>query len=137
MALMCSPALLLADEPTTALDVTIQAQVLRLLRDLQGEFDLGMLLITHDLGVVARMSTTVAVMYAGELVETGTRKDIFHAPGGIPLAPRGLLAFPSRRPARCRPVRVWHRSAATFPTWPETSPGVRVHVRPLPPRQAG
>ena len=90
MALMCTPALLLADEPTTALDVTIQAQVLRLLRDLQGEFDLGMLLITHDLGVVARMSTTVAVMYAGELVETGTRREMFRNPAH-PYT-RGLLA---------------------------------------------
>jgi len=90
MALMCSPALLLADEPTTALDVTIQAQVLRLLRDLQSEFDLGMLLITHDLGVVARMSTTVAVMYAGELVETGTRREVFRNPAH-PYT-RGLLA---------------------------------------------
>ena len=90
MALICGPALLLADEPTTALDVTIQAQVLRLLRDLQGEFDLGMLLITHDLGVVARMSTTVAVMYAGELVETGTRHEVFRTPAH-PYT-RGLLA---------------------------------------------
>jgi peptide/nickel transport system ATP-binding protein len=77
MALMCGPALLIADEPTTALDVTIQAQILALLRELQSEFDLGVLLITHDLGVVARTADRVAVMYAGEFVETGTAREVF------------------------------------------------------------
>ncbi|MBV8187858.1 MAG: ABC transporter ATP-binding protein, partial [Alphaproteobacteria bacterium] len=70
MALMCEPRLLIADEPTTALDVTVQAQILRLLSRLQRELGLGMLLITHDLGIVARVAHRVSVMYAGEVVES-------------------------------------------------------------------
>jgi peptide/nickel transport system ATP-binding protein len=80
MALMCGPDLIIADEPTTALDVTIQAQILHLLADLQREFQMGMILITHDLGVVARIADRVAVMYAGQVVETGTARQIFNAP---------------------------------------------------------
>jgi peptide/nickel transport system ATP-binding protein len=80
MALMCDPELLIADEPTTALDVTVQAQILRLLRKLQQELGLALLLITHDLGVVARMAQRVSVMYAGEVVETGTVAEVFAAP---------------------------------------------------------
>jgi ABC-type dipeptide/oligopeptide/nickel transport system, ATPase component len=72
--------LLIADEPTTALDVTIQAQVLDLLADIQRRQGMGMLLITHDLGVVARMAHRVGVMYAGEVVETGARGAFFEAP---------------------------------------------------------
>lgn len=78
MALACSPSLLLADEPTTALDVTIQAQVLELIRDLRDKFGASMLLITHDLGVVAETCDKVAIMYAGEIVEFGTLERIFH-----------------------------------------------------------
>ena len=80
MALMCGPKLLIADEPTTALDVTIQAQILRLLASIQRELDMAMILITHDLGVVARVATHVAVMYAGEIVETGTAREVFSRP---------------------------------------------------------
>jgi peptide/nickel transport system ATP-binding protein len=80
MALMCDPELLIADEPTTALDVTVQAQVLLLLQKLQQERGLALLLITHDFGVVARMAQRVSVMYAGEIVETGTVADVFAAP---------------------------------------------------------
>jgi peptide/nickel transport system ATP-binding protein len=80
MALMCDPELLIADEPTTALDVTVQAQVLMLLEKLQQEWGLALLLITHDFGVVARMAQRVSVMYAGEIVETGTVSDVFAAP---------------------------------------------------------
>jgi peptide/nickel transport system ATP-binding protein len=80
MSLMCDPALILADEPTTALDVTIQAQILHLLAELREEFDTSLILITHDLGVVARVADRVAVMYAGEFVETGTAKEVFNAP---------------------------------------------------------
>ena len=80
MALMCGPELLIADEPSTALDVTIQAQILRLLADLQEELGIAMVLITHDLGVVARIADRVAVMYAGQIVEEGTAEDIFAAP---------------------------------------------------------
>jgi peptide/nickel transport system ATP-binding protein len=77
MALANDPALLLADEPTTALDVTIQAQVLDLIRDLQAETGTAMIMITHDLGVVAEMADTVAVMYAGQIVEIGPAREIF------------------------------------------------------------
>ncbi|HWB44548.1 MAG TPA: ABC transporter ATP-binding protein [Hyphomicrobiaceae bacterium] len=80
MSLMCSPKLILADEPTTALDVTIQAQILHLLAELQREFAMGLVLITHDLGVVARIATRVVVMYAGQVVESGTAADVFAAP---------------------------------------------------------
>ena len=80
LALMCEPDLLIADEPTTALDVTIQAQILRLLVDLTREMNMAMILITHDLGVVARVADKVAVMYAGELVETGPAAEVFATP---------------------------------------------------------
>jgi peptide/nickel transport system ATP-binding protein len=80
MALMCGPDLIIADEPTTALDVTIQAQILHLLAELQREFNMGLVLITHDLGVVARVADRIAVMYAGQIVETGTSMQIFDAP---------------------------------------------------------
>ena len=80
MTLLCEPELIIADEPTTALDVTIQAQILLLLQELQSEFDMALILITHDLGVVARIATRVAVMYAGQIVEQGTVKQIFDNP---------------------------------------------------------
>lgn len=77
IALSCNPALLIADEPTTALDVTIQAQVLDMMRELKDKLDTAMLLITHDLGVVAETCDKVAVIYAGEIIEIGTVEDIF------------------------------------------------------------
>ena len=77
MALICRPCLLIADEPTTALDVTIQAQILKLMKDLQAEFEMALLIITHDLGVVANMADDVVVMYRGEIMETGSVEDIF------------------------------------------------------------
>jgi peptide/nickel transport system ATP-binding protein len=80
MTLMCDPILMIADEPTTALDVTIQAQILHLLADLQQEYRMALVLITHDLGVVARMADRVIVMYAGQVVETGAADQIFAAP---------------------------------------------------------
>jgi peptide/nickel transport system ATP-binding protein len=80
MALACSPRLLLADEPTTALDVTIQAQVLEMMNNLKKEFSTAMLLITHDLGLVAESCDKVAIMYAGEIVESGSLEDIFDRP---------------------------------------------------------
>ncbi|MEO8281244.1 MAG: ABC transporter ATP-binding protein [Ideonella sp.] len=80
MALMCGPEVLIADEPSTALDVTIQAQILRLLADLQQELGIAMMLITHDLGVVARIAHRVAVMYAGQIVEEGTAEQLFASP---------------------------------------------------------
>jgi peptide/nickel transport system ATP-binding protein len=80
MALVCRPALLVADEPTTALDVTIQAQILQLVQALQSELKMAMLLITHDLGIVANMADEVVVMYQGKVVEGGTVEDIFRDP---------------------------------------------------------
>lgn len=80
MAMSCNPRLLIADEPTTALDVTIQAQILDLMRGLRKEFGGGMILITHDLGVVAEMCNDVAVMYAGKIVEQAPVDEIFHNP---------------------------------------------------------
>src|SRR5687767_4382831 len=79
MALVCRPALLIADEPTTALDVTIQAQILQLIQDLQQEFHMAVLLITHDLGVVANMADEVIVMHRGRVMESGSVTDIFRA----------------------------------------------------------
>ena len=81
MALVCRPSLLIADEPTTALDVTIQAQILKLIQDLQAELNMAVLMITHDLGVVANVADEVVVMYHGEVMESGAAEDIFHAPG--------------------------------------------------------
>jgi oligopeptide/dipeptide ABC transporter ATP-binding protein len=90
VALSCRPPLVIADEPTTALDVTVQAQILELLRDMKREFNLALLLITHDLGVIAETADRVAVMYAGRIVEQGTVRQIFNRP----LHPytQGLLA---------------------------------------------
>ncbi len=95
MALMCEPELIIADEPTTALDVTIQAQILRLIRELQQEFATAVVFITHDLGVVARIADRVAVMYAGQVVETAPVTELFARPTH-PYT-RGLLG--------CIPVR--------------------------------
>nr|WP_203590063.1 ABC transporter ATP-binding protein [Streptomyces sp. SID13031] len=98
MALMCDPQLLIADEPTTALDVTVQAQILDLMMDLQKEFNSAIVIITHDLGVVAQMAQDVVVMYGGRVVESGPVRDIFYRPempytwgllGSIPRVNRG------------------------------------------------
>ncbi len=80
MALACNPRLIIADEPTTALDVTIQAQILDLLRDLKDKMDGSIMLITHDLGIIAEMADYVVVMYAGRVIEQGTVREIFHNP---------------------------------------------------------
>ncbi len=89
MALICRPALLIADEPTTALDVTVQAQILKLLKDLQAKIGMAILLITHDLGVVANMADEVVVMFHGDVVESGPVEAIFKNPGHVYL--RALL----------------------------------------------
>ena len=120
MALLCQPALLIADEPTTALDVTIQAQVLALMRSLRDETGTAIILITHDLGVVAQMADRVAVMYAGQVVEQAPVKELFAQPqhpytvgllGAIPAiaAPRarlsaisGMVPAATAMPAGCR-----------------------------------
>ena len=111
MALACDPALLIADEPTTALDVTIQAQILELIRKLQEERGLAVLLITHDMGVVAEMSGEVAVMYAGRIVERAPTSEIFEKP----LHPytKGLLAaIPRPDPATGSAKRAGGRLAS-------------------------
>jgi peptide/nickel transport system ATP-binding protein len=119
MALMCAPALLIADEPTTALDVTIQAQILRLLGDVQRDLGIAMLLITHDLGVVARTARRVAVMYAGEIVEAGTTASVFGAPNH-PYT-RGLMA--------CVPVPGRTRPGDRLGAIPGTVPSLLGEVR--------
>ena len=110
MSLMCGPSLIIADEPTTALDVTIQAQILALLVSVQREYATGMILITHDLGVVARTSDRLAVMYCGQVVETGSVEEVFRHP----LHPytRGLM--------RCIPVPGKTRPGQKL----ETIPGI-------------
>ena len=80
IAISCQPSLLIADEPTTSLDVTIQAQYLRLLKEIQRETNLALVFVTHDLGIVAKLCDRVAVMYAGRIVETGTTREIFNRP---------------------------------------------------------
>jgi len=80
LALSCQPKLIIADEPTTALDVTIQAQILELMKDLTKRFGVALIIITHNLGVVARYADRVNVMYAGKIVESGTAEDIYHRP---------------------------------------------------------
>ncbi len=106
MALVCHPALLIADEPTTALDVTIQAQILDLLRRLQSSFGMAILLITHDLGVVAEFCDEVVVMYAGRIVEQAPVSTLFRAPRH-PYT-RGLLAALPRLGGRGQPRPTIH-----------------------------
>jgi len=144
MALAMRPRLLIADEPTTALDVTIQAQILELMRELQREHGTAILLITHDLGVVNELADRIAVMYAGQLVEEGTRKDVLAharhpytegllrsipslARRGEPLAEiPGVVPSPEDWPAGCRfstrCARVVERCAAEVPSAVELSP---------------
>lgn len=120
-AIACNPKFLIADEPTTALDVTVQGQILQLLKDLQAEFGMAMLFITHDLGVVAELCDRAAVMYAGEIVEKGKVEDLFASPqhpytkallstsphngrgvdGKLPVI-RGMVPPPNRWPSGCR-----------------------------------
>ncbi|MEJ0068691.1 MAG: ABC transporter ATP-binding protein [Pseudomonadota bacterium] len=114
MALVCRPALLIADEPTTALDVTIQAQILQLLQGLQAELGMAVLMITHDLGVVANVAEQVVVMYHGKVVESGGLEDIFRRPGH-PYLQALLRAVPrfNRKPGeRLVPIRDYPRADA-------------------------
>jgi len=105
MAIVNRPQLLIADEPTTALDVTIQAQILELLQELRGKFNLAMLFISHDLAVVSRVADRVAVMYAGSLVEMARREDIFQSPAH-PYTVGLLRAVPTLRTDRAKPLSV-------------------------------
>jgi oligopeptide/dipeptide ABC transporter ATP-binding protein len=104
MAIACEPAVVIADEPTTALDVTIQAQILELLKELQRSRGMAIVLITHDLGVVARMADEVAVMYAGEIVERGSVDDIFYR-AGHPYTVGLKAAMPSHTTSKATGLR--------------------------------
>jgi peptide/nickel transport system ATP-binding protein len=117
MALSCRPRLLIADEPTTALDVTIQAQILRLLRDLQVQFDFSMIFITHNLGVVAQTCDRLAVLYAGRVAEVGMVRDLFSGPQH-PYT-RGLMHAIPRPGSRGKPM-------AAIPGIVPSNPGVLV-----------
>jgi ABC-type dipeptide/oligopeptide/nickel transport system ATPase component len=125
IALACKPPLLIADEPTTALDVTVQAQVLELLRDMKREFDLSMLLITHDFGVIAETADRVAVMYRGKIVEQAPVRDIFRNPQH-PYT-KGLLAsIPGGEPGtRLKGVETGPFDSDHSTTWsdPRSGPG--------------
>lgn len=151
IALACNPRLLIADEPTTALDVTIQAQVLDMMAELKEKFQTTMILITHDLGVVAQVCNKVAIMYAGEIVESGTLRDIFLSPmhpytnglfGSLPsvnatsnrLQPiAGLMPDPMNLPEGCKfnPRCPYATEAcrSTVPEVMEVSPGHFVKCR--------
>lgn len=148
IALAGNPRLLIADEPTTALDVTIQAQILDLLRRLQAERGMGMLLITHDLGVVAQMAHRIGVMYAGEIVEEAPRGAFFTAPqhpytqklfaalpdlsrrGGALETIAGRVPPLSEMPAGCRFAArcpfAWERCRQESPAWTDLGAGHRV-----------
>ncbi|HEX9904541.1 MAG TPA: ABC transporter ATP-binding protein [Propylenella sp.] len=135
MALICRPALLIADEPTTALDVTVQAQILKLIRDVQAELGMAVLLITHDLGVVANMAEEIVVAHHGRVVEAGTSHDIFERPGHPYL--RALLKavphFDMKPGERLQPIREIARPADPFAGNPlrDQSGGTLLDVRGL------
>ncbi|HUA50631.1 MAG TPA: ABC transporter ATP-binding protein [Candidatus Sulfotelmatobacter sp.] len=133
MALVCRPALLIADEPTTALDVTIQAQILQLLQTLQAELGMAVLMITHDLGVVANVAEQVVVMYHGKVVESGALEDIFERPGH-PYLQALLRAVPrfNRAPGeRLVPIRDYPRADARRLLAREGAPVVYDKTKPL------
>ncbi len=105
MALSCRPQILFADEPTTALDVTIQAQILALIKDLQAEFGMGLVMVTHDLGVVAETVDRVVVMYGGRVMEEGPVQDIFDAPAH-PYTRALMGSIPGRSPGKQRLIEI-------------------------------
>ncbi len=125
-ALACNPSLLIADEPTTALDVTIQAQILELMRGLQSEYGMAIVFITHDLGVVAQIADEVAIMYMGRIVEQGPVREIFHNPKH-PYTINLIRAIPRLDDLRVRrqlaPIR------GTVPSLFERPPGCAFHPR--------
>jgi peptide/nickel transport system ATP-binding protein len=137
MALVCRPALLIADEPTTALDVTIQAQILKLINDLQAELGMAVLMITHDLGVVANMAEEVVVMYRGRVMESGPIEEIFRDPQHPYL--KGLLRavprFDMKKGERLQPLReIEHTTGhllAVREKGPPDAPGPLLEVKNL------
>jgi peptide/nickel transport system ATP-binding protein len=135
MALACKPALVIADEPTTALDVTIQAQILDLLRQLQAEHGLALLLITHDLGVVAEMADRVAVMYAGRIVEQGPVDAIFASPqhpytrGLLASLPGSRVPGPGAGVQRPGSPKRLHAIEGTVPSLTDLPPGCAFEPR--------
>jgi oligopeptide/dipeptide ABC transporter ATP-binding protein len=117
MALACEPKLLIADEPTTALDVTIQAQILELMRELRRELGMAILLITHDLGVVAEMCDDVAVMYAGRVVERGSAEAVFRTPQH-PYTEALLHSIPVLGSTQAEPLKVIRGMVPSPLHWP-------------------
>jgi peptide/nickel transport system ATP-binding protein len=134
MALVCRPSLLIADEPTTALDVTIQAQILALIKDLQERLHMAVLIITHDLGVVANLADEVVVLYRGRRTEYGGVHDIFERPGHPYLRAllRAVPHFDMKRGERLVPVReIDHQTGPllrTYEAWPSDAPDVHLSV---------
>jgi len=117
MALSCDPKLLIADEPTTALDVTIQAQILELMKDLRDRLDMSIMLITHDLGVVAEMADDVVVMYAGRVVERGPVADVFGSPQH-PYTEALLHSIPLLGMTQAEPLKVIRGTVPSPLEWP-------------------
>jgi oligopeptide/dipeptide ABC transporter ATP-binding protein len=117
MALSCNPKLLIADEPTTALDVTIQAQILELMKDLRDRLEMSIMLITHDLGVVAEMADDVVVMYAGRVVERGPVGDVFRSPQH-PYTEALLHSIPMLGMTQAEPLRVIRGTVPSPLEWP-------------------
>jgi oligopeptide/dipeptide ABC transporter ATP-binding protein len=118
MALVCHPKLLIADEPTTALDVTIQAQILELMKDLQDRLGMAILLITHDLGVIAEMCDDVVVMYAGRVVECGPVEAIFRSPQH-PYTEALLHSIPRLGMTQAEPLKVIRGTVPSPLRWPQ------------------
>jgi len=158
LALCCRPALLLADEPTTALDATVQMQILLLLRRLQSELGLGIVFVTHDIGVAVEIADRLAIMYAGQIVESGPVRDILRDPrhpytqgllastlrkgergrrlAAIPGAPPDIAALPPGCPFAPRCPKAEPACAAAFPPTVRPSPDREVACRRAEPVQA-
>jgi peptide/nickel transport system ATP-binding protein len=135
MALVCRPSLLIADEPTTALDVTIQAQILALIKDLQSELNMAVLIITHDLGVVANVAEEVVVLYEGRVMESGTIDALYEKPAHPYLRAllRAVPHFDMKPGERLVPVRTIDRQAGALvqksEPWPADAPAIHLDVR--------